>query len=81
LRMSKGFAVKVATFVTKPPRPTRLPSTIGLASDPDLLWAFNCKRSPTVTGEFHVTEFGLREKKKIELNKEHFIEKLVKKKN
>jgi hypothetical protein len=36
---------------------------------------------PLITGEFPVLEFGLREKKKMELNKEHFIEKLVKKKN
>jgi hypothetical protein len=36
---------------------------------------------PLVTGEFPVTEFGLREKKKMELNKEHFTEKLRKHRN
>jgi hypothetical protein len=36
---------------------------------------------PLVTGEFLVTEFGIREKKEMELNKEHFIEKLTKHRN
>jgi len=34
-----------------------------------------------VTGEFPVTEFGLREKKKMELNKERFTGKLRKHRN
>jgi hypothetical protein len=34
-----------------------------------------------VTSEFLVTEFGLRAKKKMELNKEHFTEKLRKHRN
>jgi hypothetical protein len=34
-----------------------------------------------VTGEFPVTEFGLREKKKMELNKESFTGKLRKHRN
>jgi len=36
---------------------------------------------PLVTGEFPVIEFGLREKKKMELNKESFTGKLRKHRN
>jgi hypothetical protein len=36
---------------------------------------------PLVTGEFPVIEFGLREKKKMELNKERFTRKLRKHRN
>jgi hypothetical protein len=39
------------------------------------------REGENVTGEFPVTEFGLREKKKMKLNKEHFTGKLRKHRN